>query len=239
MRFLACALRFLLPWACAGCRTPLAGLEDDGFCGFCWLNLPRIHGLVCLRCGIPLKDGGNLCFPCRESSIPFAIRASGTYEGALSKSIYRFKYRGRKSLAKVFAVLMQQTWETQTALHSAQALVPVPLYPRQERLRGYNQAALLAAELGPRIHRAVLPLLLRTRKTASQTSLNKERRRINVTGAFALDPAFSGARQRLKGLSVILIDDVCTTTSTLAECARALRAAGIRTTGALVLARDL
>src|SRR6266480_1251326 len=104
-------LRFFLPWACAGCRTPLASADDSGFCGRCWLAIPRIQGWVCRFCGVPLKDGGTTCFFCHDTPSKIMIRAATTYTGVMPWAIHRFKYAGRKSLARSWVVLMAQAWE--------------------------------------------------------------------------------------------------------------------------------
>ncbi len=232
-------LRFFLPWACAGCRTPLSGLEDDGFCGPCWLAIPRIQGPVCHFCGVPLKYGGRFCYGCRQSPPPLVIRAAAEYHGVIPPAVYRYKYLGRKSLARPFGALLRYAWAQSPELQPIDALVPVPLYKKNERLRGYNQAELLAHELAREISRPVLPLLVRTRKTPSQIKMNRDKRKENVRHAFALHPIAFAKRESLKGRSCLLIDDVCTTASTLGECALALHRAGIRSVRALVLARDL
>ncbi len=85
----------------------------------------------------------------------------------------------------------------------------------------------------------MLPMLLRTRKTHSQIELNRTNRQNNVRSAFALHPHASAKKEALQGRSFLLIDDVCTTASTLGECAKVLYHAGVRRVKSLVLARDL
>jgi len=232
-------LRFFLPWACAGCRGALDALEDSGFCGACWLSIPRIQGLVCRACGIPLKDGGDRCYSCRQSPPPVLIRAATEYRGAVAPAIHRFKYAGRKSLARPLGALLRYAWAQYPELRDVHGLVPVPLHRRQEKARGFNQAELLAHELTWEIKTPTLPLLVRTRATKSQVDLNRSARRANMHAAFDLQPLAPDVKERIRGLSFLLIDDVCTTASTLGECARVLHQAGARSVKALVLARDL
>jgi len=229
------ALRFFLPWACAGCRTALSGLDDEGFCGLCWLKLPRIQGIVCRRCGLPLKDGGSRCFGCRRHPPPLLIRAALQYRGCVPGALYRFKYFGRQTLAAPFSRVMAAAWRGYPELSGPRLLLPVPLSCAGQRRRGFNQAFLLARELGKIIALPVLQGLIRARATAPQYRLGKEQRRKNILGAFAVSPD-EGAG--VKGNSILLIDDVCTTASTLAECAFVLRRAGAARVQALVLARD-
>jgi competence protein ComFC len=232
-------LRFLLPWACAGCRTALECLDDTGFCGRCWMAIPRIQGTVCHQCGIPLKDGGQTCYPCRRDPPPLVIRAATEYRGILPLAVYRFKYAGRQSLASPFASLLRYAWDQSPELHQIKGLIPVPLYAKNEKLRGYNQSERLAQAFSRAISRPVVPILIKTRNTHSQVQLDRRKRRENVRRALSLHPTALRHLNVLRGHSFLLIDDVCTTTSTLRECAKTLHRMGIRRVYALVLARDL
>src|ERR1019366_1795415 len=121
-------------------------------------------------------------------------------------------------------------------LEGADCLVPVPLHPRRERQRGFNQARELARQLGL----PVVDALVRLRHTPSQVDLAAERRHANVHGAFALRRRrFLGPLTpiTLKGLRTVLIDDVSTTGATLDACAAVLREAGVREVRALTVAR--
>jgi len=222
-----------------GCRGALPGIEDAGFCGRCWLSVPRIQGLICRRCGIPLPDGGASCYSCRQSAPGLTIRAAVEYRGVIPPAVYRFKYLGRRSLDRPLGALLRFAWGLYPDLRGIEGIVPVPLFERRERIRGYNQAELLANQLSAGVRRPVASLLVRTRATASQTALTRSGRRENVRSAFAIHPAAAARCDVLRGRSFLLIDDVCTTASTLCECAGILRRAGARSVKALVLARDL
>jgi ComF family protein len=239
MRLLQYVLRFFLPWACAGCRGALTSLEDTGFCGSCWLSIPRIQGLVCRTCGIPLNDGRRFCFSCRQTSSTLVIRAAVEYHGVMRPAIHRYKYLGRKDLSRSLGALLRYAWSQYPEIRDVHGLVPVPLYRSQEETRGYNQAELLARVLSTETGIPLLPLLVRTRSTRSQVELNRRQRQENVRSAFALQPLAPEYIQYLRGKSFLLIDDVCTTASTLRECAAVLRRVETGPVKALVLARDL
>jgi ComF family protein len=228
-------LRFFLPWACAGCRAALPDIEDHGFCGRCWLEIPRIQGLVCYSCGIPLPDGGKTCFSCRKTPMKITVRAAAEYKGPLPPAIYRFKYFGRRSMAVSFGTLLRSALDYYPELQPLSHLAAVPLHASRQRMRGYNQAELLAQALSTA---AGLPLLhgilVRRRQTAPQYGLRKPERLKNLKAAFA-----APHRPGIKGLNILLIDDICTTGATLQECAKVLRRAGAASVKALVLARDL
>lgn len=146
--------------------------------------------------------------------------------------IQRLKFQAEPGLASVLAPLMLQTPGAQALLAGADRLLPLPLGPRRLAQRGYNQAHELARRLDAR--RADPHTLLRTRDTPPQSGLGRAERLANVEGAFAVEPARA---RDLLGRRVILVDDVMTTGASLQAAAAALRQAGVRAVGALVLAR--
>ena len=145
--------------------------------------------------------------------------------------VYGMKYRNLRSLAPTMGRLMAAHREQDRI--PADALVAVPLHPRRERDRGYNQSALLAREVSRWTGISVeTGLLRRTRDTAPQVSMaSHEERRENIEGAFEC----AGG---VEGLRVLLIDDVVTTGSTMSACAGPLKAAGAASVWGLALARQ-
>jgi ComF family protein len=183
------------------------------------------------------------CPRCRRA--PRAVdraRAAGAYEGTLRQVLHALKYDGRRSVVPRLQRLLRHAGRD--LLDGADAVVPVPLHPRREWTRGFNQASLLAAGLGP----PVTPLLKRVIHTSPQIDLPAARRHRNVRDAFALKR--DGVFPLLRGITgraaawppappacVVLVDDVTTTGATLEACARALKAAGVREVRALTAAR--
>jgi ComF family protein len=119
-------------------------------------------------------------------------------------------------------------------LQQVDALIPVPLHSTRLRQRGFNQSLLLARQVGCLTGVEVKESLIRTRRTDAQVNLGAEQRMANVAGAFAVDLHIPVA-----GLSVVLIDDVVTTGSTLSSCAEALINAGATSVKAVSLAREI
>jgi ComF family protein len=154
-------------------------------------------------------------------------RAVGIHDGALRAIVHALKYDTRRSLSKRLGALMVARGAD--VLVGADVVVPVPLHTSRQRQRGFNQAADLACQLGlPVVH-----ALRRTRATATQADLPAARRHANVRGAFTA----TGAVRRIAGRVAILVDDVSTTGATLNDCARALKAAGVREVRALTAGR--
>lgn len=153
-------------------------------------------------------------------------------------AIRRFKYAGRKTLVQSFTTLLEQAWILYPEIQSVEALVPIPLHRSSHRERGFNQAALLAHALSPLLSVPVFDhVLVRTRRTVPQFRLRREQRLTNLKNAFQIVNGVDA--KPLKSAQILLIDDVCTTGTTLVECAQTLKSAGASAVKALVLARDV
>jgi ComF family protein len=163
------------------------------------------------------------------------------YEGRMKDIIHALKYDRRRSISPRLGALMRECGVE--LLRDADCVVPVPLHPRREYGRGFNQAHDLALHLGP----PVLPLLKRIVFTRSQIDLPRHERHENVRDAFAFQPARperewgrsldrTHSSRRVPGV-VVLVDDVATTGATLEQCAIVLTRSGVREVRALTAAR--
>jgi ComF family protein len=158
------------------------------------------------------------------------VRAAVSFEGVVREAIHELKYGGRTELARPLAELIVTAWGN--GLYAVDCVMPVPLHPRRIRERGYNQATLIAEIFAQQISLPILAdALVRSRMTESQTSLGAFARRKNVDGAFTACPPM------VRGRSILLVDDVCTTGSTLQACADALRQGGASQVYAMTVAR--
>ena len=174
---------------CAVCRNPLTDPLRSPVCLECWDAIAEMRPPLCTQCGEPLPSWRVLsleagrCPRCRrrEPAVS-AARAIGAYAGSLRGIVQALKYRGCESTAKRLGAHMRRAGVELIA--ACDVVVPVPLHPGRQRRRGFNQAELLAGELGPPLLRA----LVRVKKTTSQTGLPAARRHANVRHAFALRP---------------------------------------------------
>jgi ComF family protein len=177
-----------------------------------------------------------LCPICKRVGAHFRRAAAyGAYEGALRDLIHLFKYKGIRPAGKILGGLLNQTVAAM-ALPDSVIMVPVPLWSGRRTARGFNQAEAIARSFISLQRSSSIQLdtsiLVRTRETASQTGLTRHQRRANVRGAFAVvKPA------KVKGRSILIVDDVMTTGTTAGECARVLRRAGAKEVFVATVAR--
>ena len=177
----------------------------------------------------PLDEAGQ-CALCRLGANGFdQVYSFGSYEGPLRRLIHLFKFEGVQPLAKPLGGFLALALPRET---NFDAIVPMPLHWRRRWERGFNQSELLAEEIGRRWNAPVRRVVKRKRATAPQAGLTSAQRRLNVRGAFSVKPGTS-----LKGLRILLVDDVLTTGATASACARVLKRAGASHVSFLALAR--
>lgn len=154
------------------------------------------------------------------------------YEGLVRELIQRFKYGRDQSLMRPLGDLMFGALsDPRLEGKKFDAIVPVPLHPLREREREFNQAALLAKSLGIHLHLPVLHCLKRTHATLPQAGFDRSHRLKNLEGAFEIRKSVE------EGASLLLVDDVTTTGTTLNACAAVLSEAGAGEVCAVTVAR--
>ena len=216
----------LLPVACVACDELIGGATDGIVCGLCWSRLALLPSPQCDRCGHPLRSA--TCGWC-ELLPPFvrAVRSVCWLPAVpASDIVHALKYGGWARVAEGMSERMARLSWPADVVDERAALVPVPLAPVRQRERGYNQSELLADALAAHWNVPVRAgALSRARATRSQTELTPEQRLGNVAGSFRLA---GQARDAVRGLHIVLVDDVVTTAATLNECARVLYHGGAR-----------
>ncbi|HSV50862.1 MAG TPA: ComF family protein [Burkholderiaceae bacterium] len=187
----------------------------------------------CATCALPVPQGLAQCGACVKAAPPLdRCLAAVSYGYPWSDCIGRFKFRQSPGWAGTLATLLRSTPWVEPALEAADRVVPVPLSAQRLKERGFNQALELARCLSAR--KTDARLLLRIRHTLPQSELVRAERLRNVAGAFAVDPLRA---IELRGLRIVLVDDVMTSGASLFSAAVALRQAGAAHITAMVVAR--
>lgn len=220
-------LDFFFPRACVGCAR-----SGSFLCKDCLQKIPLRTSQPCAGCNAPSTEG-TTCRACAQTWALEKLWAISSYEKKtlLSQAIHTLKYKHTESLALLLGEWMADHFSAEYL--SFDGIVPIPLHPSRERARGYNQARLLADVLAARTGLPILEGLQRTRPTSPQARESKIQRLKNLRQAFFVDPLNSTFLNK----KVILIDDVCSTGSTLNEAAKTLKSAGCKSVMGLVLAR--
>lgn len=225
---------WIWPRVCAHCREDLSADADTPLCLACRLKLTPSEPPYCLRCAEPVRRGSH-CARCERRVFACSpVRAAFAYRDAAVSLVHSFKYGGRRSAARAAGDWMASAWSRYPELGVPDALVPMPLHPRRRRQRGYNQALLIAQAMSERLGIPVLEALVRERETPPQWSLGRAERAKNVAGAFS-----AVATHRFEGRKLLLVDDVCTSGSSLEACAQTLLRAGAARVSAYVFARQV
>jgi ComF family protein len=240
----------IFPADCRVCGLPLVGFTLLPVCSSCWNDLPAQSGLLCTRCGEAIDfepasgtelEAENLCRPCRVAPPDFdKAVAHGVYQSKLRTLLHLLKYDGVESLAKPLGALLADQVLAIPELPADLLAVPVPLFRKKRRSRGFNQSDLLARGMmsalrqrRPEIQIKLAPaLLVRQRETQSQAGLDPHQRRANVRGAF-----FVPKPETIRGRNVVLVDDIYTTGATARACSTALRRAGAASVWVATVAR--
>ena len=231
-------LHFWFPRTCFACGRDLKWDATAPLCPACEAALAVPGPLICQRCGAVLKSGGAHCYACRGSQARQykcrIIRSAFVFNASSRALVHALKYARADYLARYMGQQMARQFALHPELAETEVLVPVPLFPKRGKQRGYNQSELLARQLGRQIGLPVnTTALARVRNTVSQTTLGRQGRLQNMSGAFAVVRP-----HEVRGKTVLLIDDVATTGATLEGCAQALAAAGAKKVLAYTFARE-
>jgi len=235
VRFAADTRDLLFPPHCPACDGRLDPETDKALCPACRRDLPLPGEPLCAGCGIAVAAApSSFCPSCRGRHTMDAVVFAAPYAGTAKELVHRFKYRADFAAGHVLAQLLA------TRIHTAlpgglDLLVPVPLHRWRLAGRGFNQAALLARDIGRRLELPVaLAALRRSTSTRTLAGLHPEERSRELRCAFTVRRPGSVAGRR-----VLLVDDVLTTGATAEGCCRVLKDAGARWVGVAVAARVL
>lgn len=227
-------LDLLLPPRCLSCTAVTD--NPGGLCGTCWAQMPFLEPPWCQRYGIPFTHdiGPDALSPRAIADPPIFDRARGValYSGPARDLVLKLKFSRRRDLVDPMGRWMARAGRE--LLDTESLVVPVPLHRLRLWQRRFNQAADLGRSAASSSGASFVPdLLRRTRRTRQQVGLDASARKRNVRGAFEIR---SGKEALVQGRKVVLIDDVMTTGSTVAACARVLRSAGAQSVDVLTFA---
>lgn len=227
-------LDLFFPKICCGC-----GKFGTYLCDQCTKEILQTD-LVCPNCE-RASIGGKHHPLCKKRYGLDGLWSLGIYQNPLKKAIQKLKYKFVTDIADTLTDLMIEYWakytpefieEIKKTRGEGWVVVPVPLHPKREKWRGFNQSALLSKILAQKLGLEYTETLKRIRHTKPQVSLKSWQRKKNISGAFSLSSTF----QHLSS-NILLFDDVWTTGSTLKECCYILKRGGIKQVWAITLAR--
>ena len=216
-------ITWLYPRRCMRCDGLLSAKEQY-CCTDCEGKLSFVAQPFCYCCGKPLLSvEKELCSDCEQYPKSFIRNQSlFLYEGAEKDSLSRFKFQNRREYAAAYAAYLAEQKKVWITSLQVDALLPVPVHKNKRRQRGYNQAELLAVELGKRLCLPVLKeQLIRVHDTMAQKELSRMQR------LKSLERAFKYQSNGVKCKRVLLVDDIYTTGTTLEACTRVLLRAGV------------
>lgn len=178
-----------------------------------------------MHCGKPVRsDEIEYCDDCVKTDFSYDRgRSLFLHKEPVSTAIYQFKFHNKRIYGEYFANEMVKEFEKQILEWAITEIIPVPLHPRKRKKRGYNQAEILAREIGKRLNIPVnTTCIYRIRNTRPQKELNDKQRSHNLKNAFAIRKDW-----KAKG-NVLIIDDIYTTGSTIDAMSRLLKRKGTR-----------
>ena len=219
-------LEWLYPTRCPVCDKPVLP-KGIILHPFCENRLPLISEPLCKKCGKQLSsEDEEYCPVCRmKNRVWDGGRSVYRYHGVAGSMIRKVKRDGTEPTLRFLAKQMKRHCRLFLSETGAECIVPVPLHRKKQQKRGFNQAELLAEALGKELGLPVKNLLQKTKQTKDQKYMSLEQRSRNVADVYRI-------RNEAKGVamprSVLLMDDIVTTGSTLTACARALKEAGVK-----------
>lgn len=220
-------LQCIYPSKCPFCgQVTLAGI-----CESCEKKVRKISGPRCMKCGKPIADiRQEYCYDCKKGRHSYEWGKSlWVHRSPVSDAVYQFKYQNKRIYGKIFAGELAKEYGRLLQKKGVELLIPIPLHRSRRWKRGYNQAEILAVELGKQTGIPVAKhLLIRTRRTIPQKKLDHKLRRKNIERAFSVQNDVTTKK-------VVLIDDIYTTGSTIDEAAKTLKRAGVQEVGFLTI----
>lgn len=230
-------LKHLYPdgFKCIFCGEEIFDNSPYNSCDDCFMNLPRIEKF-CERCGNPLtsNDMAQVCNSCKGKELFFEqAKAPFMYKDNIAVAIRKLKFENAKYLAKPLSYLIAD--EIYTLKYFPEIILPVPMFDKKKKLRGYNQCELLTSEVSKITNiPCSFDVLYKIKDTKEQSSLNFDKRQENLKNCFVVKN-----REIIKDKIVLIIDDVYTTGATVMELSKILLSEGARKVEVVTLAHTV
>lgn len=223
--FLKAALDLILPRTCVVCGRPLS-LGEEHICLVCDMDFPYTHFELCSHNRMADYYNERLCEKTEDEYISYqwAIALMSYHSGSdYSRIPWALKYNSNLACGRFFARRLAEKIRSTPWLEDVDLIVPVPVHRIRRYKRGYNQAEVIACEVGRCLNvRVESRILVKSRYTRSQVKVGTGLRKANIENSFRLSTG--RAREVLNGAShILLVDDVFTTGSTLSECYKTIR----------------
>ena len=206
----------------------ICGIENNILCDNCLMQISDEGHSICYLCEMETSDGA-VCYACQKQTALQHVWLAGNYDKKLSALIKKFKFGRAQAAARPLARLIA---EQLPQLPSGTIVVPIPTALIRVRQRGYDQALLLAKEIGRLTLLPVSPLLAR-KGVFRQVGASRSQRFAQARQSFYVTDV-----RKCQNSTILLVDDVCTSGATLTAAAEMLRAAGAITLNAAAIAKQ-
>lgn len=225
-------LSLLYPERCVLCDKVIAE-KENGLCKDCREKIRINNEPICKKCGRKLLDETEeYCQDCKKYEHNFCKGLSFClYDAEVKNSMYRLKYGNRRRYAYHYGKMMAEHFSKEIESWNADAIIPVPLHKKRFRKRGYNQAELIAQSIS--MHTGIKvasDIIFREKTTEAMKYLNRAERQNNLKKAFKV------GRNNVKLKTVIVVDDIFTTGTTIDEMSYVLKNTGVKRVYFLVIA---
>ncbi len=220
LKFLNFLLTFIYPKTCMSCNTLLNYNSKLELCDKCAEDFEPYKGNRCVNCDRPMENTGE-CSICKSEKLYFDRGyCVYPYDGAVRKAILNFKF---KNMALYYIYLGSKMTEYyfNYIMDEYDYITAVPIHKKKLKNREYNQAELLAEYIAEQTNLEYCPILKRIVNTKSQNALNKKERMDNIKNAFIINKSID-----VKNKSILIIDDIFTTGTTINECSKILKKSG-------------
>ncbi|MDD2840095.1 MAG: ComF family protein [Rickettsiales bacterium] len=239
-KFFTKFINLIFPPKCLLCGKIVE--EYNTLCHDCWHNIQFIQKPFCNKCSTPLQlriSDNDLCGNCLKNPPLYTkSRSAIAYNEETAKIIFKFKFYDKPHIKKFMAKTMIKA--SQDILNNIDILIPIPLHKKRLIFRKYNQALLLANEIGKLSNKKVIyNFLLKKKHTTPQAKLKEVERAKNLKDKFCINSKYLKNIRNYKNLNFAIIDDVMTTGSTINECVKILNKVGIKNVYAITFAKTV